>query len=102
MKNYVYAQNPFNEVSEKEKYIALNITHLRLLSMYYVTHKFKISWNTVCIMVSNPLKNTTLFFSKPPMYWLLVKPAPQSLIFQWTPIILKFFIFNPVLSFKSN
>ena len=43
MKNYVYAQNPFNEVSEKERYIALNITHLRLLSMYYVTHKFKIS-----------------------------------------------------------
>ena len=29
-------------------------------------------------------------------------PPPKNRIFQWTPILLKFFIFNPIPSFKSN
>ena len=36
-----------------------------------------------------------------PVYWFFVNPLLKSRIFQWTPKILKFFILNNILSFKS-
>ena len=72
----------------------------------------------VCIGVSTPLKNTPsifvarlplnwqtvqapLFRQSLPLYWFFMNPRKIQ-IFQWTTKILKFFIFNTILSFKSN
>ena len=43
-----------------------------------------------------------LFTQSPPLYWFFVNPSPKSRIFQWTLKILKVFILNTILSFKSN
>ena len=58
---------------------------------------------------SPPLNRQTLqalphlFLGNPPrLYWFFVNPRPKSPIFQWTSKILKFFILNIMLSFKSN
>ena len=68
---------------------------------------------------SSPQKHYPLFLAKPPLLksanrpsppflgnppYILVfhEPPPKNQIFQWTPKILKFFIINPILSFKSN
>ena len=45
------------------------------------------------------------FLGNPPLYWFFVNPSPpppKSRIFQWNQIILRFFILNCILSFKSN
>ena len=63
----------------------------------------------MCIGVSTPLKNTTHpFLPSPLLYWKIFLPLPfqmwtslKNQIFQWTPIILKFFIINPIPSFKN-
>ena len=75
----------------------------------------------VCIGVSPPLKNTTLFSSQappslklahcleapapflgnPPLYWFFGNiPHPKSCILQWTPKITKFFILNTIYLLK--
>ena len=74
----------------------------------------------MCIGVSTSIKNTTnlvfgkppplksancpsplLFRQFPPIYWFFVTPSPKNRIFQWTLIILKLFVFNPIPSFKK-
>ena len=45
--------------------------------------------------LGNPPTSILVFCEPPP-------PHPNNQIFQWTPKIPKFFIFNPILSFKSN
>ena len=74
----------------------------------------------MCIGVSTSLKNTTTFvFGKPPplksanypspllfrqfppIYWFFMTSSPKNRIFQWTLLILRFFILNPIPSFKK-
>ena len=82
---------------------------------------FMVAIVIVCIGVSNPQKHPSFFFAKPPLKssncpkpasplflgyslpinWFFVNP-PKNRIFQWTSIILGFFILNTILSFKSN
>ena len=81
-------------------------------------------WIIACIALSTPLKNTSsllschatppltlqiaqalpFFRQSPTIYWFFVNPLPHSKIqiFPWTPKILKFFILQLILSFKSN
>ena len=59
-------------------------------------------WEKIC-KLSKPFFLGIL----PLIYWFFMHLPPPPLplknrIFQWTPILLKFFIFNPVPSFKSN
>ena len=42
---------------------------------------------------------SSLFRKSPLLYWFI---PPKSRIFKWTSTLLKFFIFNPVLSFERN
>ena len=58
----------------------------------------------VCIGVSTHLqKHHLLFLAKRPSILVFCDPPSlKSQIFQWTPKILKFFILNTILSFKSN
>ena len=48
--------------------------------------------------------NTQTLFKQSVLYiafsWIL--PSPLNRNFQWTPVTLKFFILNPIPSFKSN
>ena len=60
-----------------------------------------------CQVPLNPnlQKVQVLFFRQfPPIYCFFVNPPPpfKNRIFQWTLIILNFFILNPIPSFKSN
>ena len=77
------------------------------------------NWNNkyiVCIGVSTPLKNIpTLFRQAPPLnlqtaqathfyaihpyILVLYESSLKNRIFQWTPIILKIFILNPIIKF---
>ena len=43
-----------------------------------------------------------LFRQSPSLYWFFVSPLLKTQIFQWTSKMLKFFILNTILSFKSN
>ena len=70
--------------------------------------------------INLPSKTPPLFLAKPPLNqqtvqapsflgnsplyigFLWTPPPPKSQIFQWTAKILKFFILNTILSFKSN
>ena len=82
---------------------------------------FMVAIVIVCIGVSNPQKHPSFFFAKPPLkssncpkpasppffwlfppYKLVFCEPPKNRIFQWTSIILRFFILNTILSFKSN
>ena len=57
------------------------------------------------ILPSPPLKSANCpspFTDNPPSVVVLHEPPPKSWIFQWTFKILKFFIPNSILSFKSN
>ena len=106
--------------------------HVEWLNENYAHYKIRNYLSTekarfiVCIVVltSPPLKknNTThLFFAKPPfplrsancpssplfrqfppIYVGFSWMPPKNQSFQWTLLILKFFIFNPIPSFKSN
>ena len=86
-------------------------------SLYY-QHNKKQCIHSMHWTINRPLKNaTSLFLAKPSLnrqtvqappfrqspslYWFFVNP-PKSQIFQWTPKILKVFILNTILSFKSN
>ena len=68
----------------------------------------------VCIGVSPPpflakppplnrqIVQAPLFLGNPPLYIGFSRTPPKSRILQWNPKILKFFMLNTILSFKSN
>ena len=78
------------------------------LSLHYIIVCIGVSPPLPCF-VKPPLNWQTvqgpLFMQSLSLYWFFVNPpppAPKTWSFQWTPKILKFFILNTILSFKSN
>ena len=109
--------------------IISNITVLQCYLLWIFVSIRRLLQLIVCIGVSTPphLKNTTAYFAKsplksknevihppPPPPKKNISPSPpppppvpiqkkeKRRIFQWSPIILKIFITNPIPSFKSN
>ena len=80
-------------------------------NVYYLVQNFREIMIIVSIGASTPppppiLPKRHLFFAPfPPIYiyiYFLWNTLPKNRIFQWTPIILKFLILNPISSSKSN
>ena len=102
----IESPNIFHSKSAKKIKVGLVFcgeTWDRLGQMFIVC--IGVSTHLKSFFTSPPLKSTNFpsppFLGNPPMYWPFVPRLPKTQVFPWTPKVLKFFIFRPILSFKS-
>ena len=81
------------------------------LSLFLPWHS--VHWVSALLKTTNPsflpsplidvkTVQAPLFLGNSSLYIGFLWISPENQIFQWTPLVLKFFILNPIPSFKSN